>query len=85
MGVTEETVTGLYAEYALANKVYQFIIRDINPEISDDEARTITVQHVLIKTYALDGTGKRIEYTRPMKRPRKYCGWPKRKKRILRN
>ena len=63
MGVTEETVTGLYAEYALANKVYQFIIRDINPESSDDEARTITVQHVLIKTYALDGTGKRIEYT----------------------
>lgn len=63
MGVTEETITKLYAEYALANKVYQFIIRDINPEISDDEARTITVQHVLIKTYALDGTGARIEYT----------------------
>lgn len=63
MGVTQETITGLYAEYALANKVYQFIIRDINPEISDDEARTITVQHVLIKTYALDGTGARVEYT----------------------
>lgn len=63
MGVTEETIAGLYAEYALANKVYQFIIRDINPEISDDEARTITVQHVLIKTYALDGTGAKIEYT----------------------
>lgn len=63
MGVDEETVQGLYAEYALANKVYQFIIRDINPEISDDEARTITVQHVLIKTYALDGTGAKIEYT----------------------
>ena len=45
MGVTEEVIAGLYAEYALANKVYQFIIRDINPEISDDEARTITVQH----------------------------------------
>lgn len=63
MGVTEEVIAGLYAEYALANKVYQFIIRDINPEISDDEARTITVQHVLVKTYALDGTGARIEYT----------------------
>ena len=63
MGVTEETVAGLYSEYALANKVYNFIIRDINPEISDDEARTITVQHVLIKTYALDGTGERIGYT----------------------
>lgn len=68
MGVTQETITGLYAEYALANKVYQFIIRDINPEISDDEARTITVQHVLIKTYALDGTGARVEYTENAKK-----------------
>ncbi len=67
MGVTEDTILGLYAEYALANKVYQFIIRDINPEISDDEARTITVQHVLIKTYALDGTGARVEYTEKAK------------------
>lgn len=63
LGVDENTINGLYAEYALANKVYNFIIRDITPEISDDEARTITVQHVLIKTYAMDGTGKKIEYT----------------------
>ena len=63
MGVTEEIIENLYAEYGLANKVYQFIIRDINPEISDDEARTITVQHILIKTYALDSTGEKIGYT----------------------
>ncbi len=63
MGVTEAIIEKLYAEYGLANKVYNFIIRDINPEISDDEARTITVQHILIKTYALDGAGEKIEYT----------------------
>lgn len=63
MGVTEETIAGLYSEYALANKIYKDIIKDINPEISDDEARTITVQHVLIKTYALDGTGAKISYS----------------------
>mgnify|MGYP001031037502 FL=1 len=63
MGIDEETIRGLYTEYALAEKVYRYIIKDINPEISDDEARTITVQHILIKTYALDGTGKKIEYT----------------------
>ena len=63
MGVTEEIIERLYAEYALANKVYQFIIKDINPEISDDEARTIKIQDVLVKTYALDGAGERIEYT----------------------
>lgn len=67
MGVNEGAIERLYAEYGLANKVYHFIIRDINPEISDDEARTIKVQHVLIKTYALDGAGEKIEYTEPAK------------------
>lgn len=63
MGVSEKTIQSLYTEFALAQKVYQYTIKDINPEISDDEARTITVEHILIKTYALDGTGKKIEYT----------------------
>lgn len=67
MRVTEELIQSLYGEYALANKVYEYIIKDINPEISDDEARTITVQHILIKTYALDGTGKKIEFTESAK------------------
>ncbi|MDE6748340.1 MAG: peptidylprolyl isomerase [Lachnospiraceae bacterium] len=67
MGVDEDTIKGLYKEYALAGKVYQYIIKDINPEISDDEARTITVQHILLKTYAMDGTGKKIEYTQKAK------------------
>lgn len=63
MGITQDTVRGLYEEYALARKVYQYIIKDINPEISDDEARTIKVQQILLKTYATDGTGRKIEYT----------------------
>lgn len=62
MQVTEETIRQLYSELALANKVYEYIIKDINPEISDDEARSITIQDILIKTYSQDGTGKRIEY-----------------------
>ncbi|MCD7726448.1 MAG: peptidylprolyl isomerase [Clostridiales bacterium] len=67
MGVSEETIQSLYSEFALAQKVYQYTIKDINPEISDDEARTITVQHILIKTYAIDGTGQKVEYTQKAK------------------
>lgn len=63
MDVTEDTIRMLYTEYALADKVYHYIIKDINPEISDDEARTITVQHILIKTYSVDGSGNRVPYT----------------------
>jgi len=68
MGVDEKTIRSLYTELARAEKMYQYTIKDINPEISDDEARTITVQHILIKTYALDGTGKKIEYTEDAKK-----------------
>ena len=58
MGVTQELAEGMYRDYALADKVYREIIGDINPEISDDEARTITVQHILIRTvtHNADGT-----------------------------
>ena len=60
--VTEELIFDMYEEYAVADKVYRYIIKDINPEISDDEARTITIEHILIKTYSLDNSGKRIPY-----------------------
>ncbi len=63
LGVTPEMIAEYYGEYALAEKVYAHIIKDINPEISDDEARTITVQHILIKTYTVDGRGERVAYS----------------------
>lgn len=62
MGVSKETVQKLYMEYALAEKVYDKLIQDINPEVSDDEARIITVQHILLKTYTTDGSGKRVPF-----------------------
>ena len=67
LGATPEVVEKIYTEYAIANKVYEYIIRDINPEISDDEARTIEVMHILIKTYALDSSGNKVEYTKRAK------------------
>ena len=62
MGVSRETVQKLYTEYALAEKVYEQLIADINPEVSDDEARIITVQHILLKTYTTDGAGKKVPF-----------------------
>ena len=71
MEVDYDTVFNAYSEYALAQKLYGYIIKDINPEVSDDEARTIKVQHILIKTYAKDGTGKKIPYTENSRRKAK--------------
>ncbi len=60
--LSEKDFENMYREYALANRVYGFLVKDINPEISDDEARTITVSHILIKTYYVDSSGNRVSY-----------------------
>lgn len=62
LGVTEKLITQLYEQYAMANKVYLDIIEGVNPEISDDEARIITVQHILIRTYSRDAEGNRVDF-----------------------
>lgn len=62
LGIGEDDVVGeLYCEKLLADKLYAFLIRDVNPEISDDEARIITVQHILLKTYTTDENGNHVE------------------------
>jgi foldase protein PrsA len=58
-----EVLEIMYQEYALAGKVYSHIIKDINPEISDDEARTIVVQNIFLKTYSVNGLGERMDYS----------------------
>ena len=62
LGVDRECIKRLYKEYAIANKVYYYLIKDVNPEVSDDEARTITVDQILIKTYSLDENNQKVEF-----------------------
>lgn len=68
LNVTMDDIVNMYSEYALAGKVYEYLIADINPEISDDEARTITVQHILIKTYTTNEDGEKVPYTENAKK-----------------
>jgi len=67
LGVNIDIIRKMYSEYALANKVYESVTESVNPEISDDEARTITVRSILIKTYSMDDFGNKIEYSDAMK------------------
>lgn len=62
LGVDEAMLAGMYREYALAEKVYDSIIEDIMPEISDDEARIVTVSQILFKTYYYDAKGVKQRY-----------------------
>ena len=68
LNADKDLIERLYREYAIANKVYYHIIKDVNPEVSDDEARTITVDHILIKTYSLDENNQKQEFDSEQKR-----------------
>ena len=63
LDVDMDVIAKLYREFATANKLYETVTEDINPEISDDEARTITVKTILVKTYSVDENGIRHEYS----------------------
>lgn len=62
MNVEYETIERLYEMYTLAQKVYRVVIKDVNPEISDDEARTITVQQIFWPTTGLSEAQKQSVY-----------------------
>lgn len=63
MKVDLKTVEQAYKEYKLADKVYEELTKNINPEISDSDAKVIKVASIYAKTYTLDKNGKRVEYT----------------------
>ncbi len=58
-----EKTANMYRQYALAQKTYEDIIGAQNTEISDEEARTVTVQCITVATYSVDSEGNRTEYT----------------------
>ena len=68
LGADEDLIYRMYSEFALADKVYKSITEDVNPEISDDEARTITVKQIMIKTFYRDISGNRIDYNEKQKK-----------------
>lgn len=56
--ITQKTAETVFYEYALANKVYLTITESADMEISDDEARTVTVQEIYLKNWKLKNNDK---------------------------
>ena len=48
MDLELEDVEALYRDHVLSGKVYEEITKDVNTEVSDDEARIITVQQIYL-------------------------------------
>ncbi len=57
MKVDEDILYKIYYEFATADKLYHDMTDKIEPEISDDEARIVTVRDILIKTYKPSALG----------------------------
>ncbi len=62
MGASEELIAEMYSQIALAQTAYDEIIRDISPEISDDEARFVKVRIIYMRTAYRNGDSL-IPYT----------------------
>lgn len=56
--ITKEVAEQVYQEYALANKVYAAITESADMEISDDEARAVTVHQIYLKNWKLKNNEK---------------------------
>jgi foldase protein PrsA len=62
-GITEEIVTNILKDDLLKQKVYEAATLDVDTDVSDEEAKQITIQHLLVKTQKTDESGKTVDFT----------------------
>lgn len=62
-GATEEDMQQIYEENALASKVQEYMIKDTDTNVSDDEARKTTISRVVFATTKTDDDGNTVDMT----------------------
>ncbi len=67
LGLGQQSAETLVREYALAEKMYEAVLAGVSSEVSDDEARSVQAQSILIRTYRTDADGNRVEFTQAEK------------------
>lgn len=77
IGFDKVDVENLYQQYALAEKVYHTVTEDVDAEISDDQARMIDVQVILLKTVSGDDGQELSQEERNTINLRAYQIWEK--------
>lgn len=56
--VSLEDIENIYMEYFIGKKIYSYLTKDVDDEISDAEAKVIVVQHILLDTSNMDEAKK---------------------------
>ncbi|MDF2610922.1 MAG: hypothetical protein K0R92_2396 [Lachnospiraceae bacterium] len=62
-GITEEIAQQFYRDNKLYEKVYDAATMDVDTNVSDEEAKQVTVQHMLVKTQKTDEAGNTVDFT----------------------
>ena len=52
ISLSKDRIAELYADYALAAKLYMMLSGGVNAEVSDDDARVMIVQQIIVSTQA---------------------------------
>ena len=60
-GASEDDMTEIYEENALAAKVQEYMIKDTDTNVSDDEARETTITRVVFATTTTDDEGNTVD------------------------
>lgn len=61
--VTEELLRQVYSENLLAEKAFETLTINVDTEVTEQESKQITVQHIFIKSANYDAAGKVTPYT----------------------
>lgn len=74
--VEVDTVKKIYMDNVLANKVFESLTLNVDTDISDEEARQVVLQYILIANHSYDEEGNRIEFSEEqMEDARKKAAW----------
>ncbi len=69
--LTEEMMAGIYEDHILAEKVYEIVANEVDTNISDEEAKQITVQYLMVMTKGTDENGNKVDMNEEEKRQAK--------------
>ena len=60
-GASEDDMTEIYEENALAAKVQEYMVKDTDTNVSDDEARETTISRIVFATTTTDDEGQTVD------------------------
>ncbi len=69
--LSEELMAGIYEDHILAEKVYEIVTNEVDTNISDEEAKQVTVQYLMVMTKGIDENGNQVDMNEEEKRQAK--------------